>query len=138
MYASLAAQTFRDFEWLVIDNQSEDSTADLVQGWQHEATFPIRYFRQQNRGLQVSWRRAVDEARGELFLQTRAADAIKPNALERLLAVWLSIPEGDRAGFSAVSALAEDEHGNLIGTPFRGGRFDWVLLFFFSGFLVWL
>jgi len=124
MYESLAAQTLHDFEWLVIDNESEDGTETLVDSWQREATFPIRYFRQQNRGLQVSWRRALDEARGELFLLTRAADAIKPYTLERLLAVWLEIPEGDRAGFSAVSGLAEDEHGNLIGTPFPRSPLD--------------
>jgi glycosyltransferase involved in cell wall biosynthesis len=124
MYESLAAQTLRDFEWLVIDNESDDGTETLVESWVREATFPIRYFRQQNRGLQVSWRRALDEARGELFLLTRAADAIKPYTLERLLAVWLQIPEGDRAGFSAVSGLAEDEHGNLIGTPFPRSPLD--------------
>jgi len=116
MYASLAAQTFRDFEWLVIDNESEDGTTDLVEGWQREASFPIRYVRQPNRGVQVSWRRALDEAHGQLFLQTRAGDAIRPNALERLLANWESIPELERRRFSAVSGLAEDEHGNLIGT----------------------
>jgi glycosyltransferase involved in cell wall biosynthesis len=124
MYESLAAQTLRDFEWLVIDNESDDGTETLVESWVREATFPIRYFRQQNRGLQVSWRRALDEARGELFLLTRAADAIKPYTLERLLAVWLQIPEGERAGFSAVSGLAEDEHGNLIGTPFPRSPLD--------------
>jgi glycosyltransferase involved in cell wall biosynthesis len=124
VYDSLAAQTFRDFEWLVVDNDSDDETPRLVERWQAEALLPIRYFRQPNRGLQVSWRRALDEARGELFVQTRSADALKPNALERLLAVWHEIPEAERSAFSAVSGLAEDEHGNLIGTPFPSSPLD--------------
>ena len=124
MYESLAAQTFHDFEWLVIDNESDDGTEALVRAWEREATFPIRYIRQPNRGLQVSWRRALAEARGELFVQTRAADAIRPNALERLHAIWEDIPEAERSGFSAVSVLAEDEHGNLIGTEFPRSPLD--------------
>jgi hypothetical protein len=124
MYESLAAQTFRDFEWLVIDNESEDGTEALVRGWEQRASFPIRYIRQPNRGLQVSWRRAISEARGELFVQTRAADACRPNALERLDAIWEGIPEDERPGFSAVSVLAEDEHGNLIGTEFPRSPLD--------------
>lgn len=124
MYDSLAAQTFRDFEWLVIDNDSEDDTAARMEAWQRTADFPIRYIRQPNRGLQVSWRRALDEARGELFLEIRAADAIKPEALERLLANWHAIPDRERPRFSAVSGLAEDEHGTLIGTEFPRSPLD--------------
>jgi glycosyltransferase involved in cell wall biosynthesis len=124
MFDSLAAQTFRDFEWLVIDNDSDDDTPERMAAWQAVADFPIRYLRQPNRGLQVSWRRGLDEARGELFLFTRSADALKPNALERLLHHWLSIPEAERPGFSAVSALAEDEHGRLIGTEFPTSPLD--------------
>jgi len=124
MHDSLVAQTFRDFEWLVIDNDSDDDTPDRMAAWQAAADFPIRYLRQPNRGLQVSWRRALDEARGELFLFTRSADALKPNALERLLHHWRSIPEAERPGFSAVSALAEDEHGRLIGTEFPTSPLD--------------
>lgn len=30
VYESLKSQTFRDFEWLIVDDGSEDDTADLV------------------------------------------------------------------------------------------------------------
>ena len=43
VYESLKAQTFRDFEWLIIDNESTDGTPDLVARWQDEAPFPVRY-----------------------------------------------------------------------------------------------
>ena len=34
VYESLKSQTFRDFEWLIIDNESTDGTPDLVARWQ--------------------------------------------------------------------------------------------------------
>ena len=65
VYESLRAQTFRDFEWLIIDNGSSDGTGDLVEGWQQVAAFPIRYVVQENAGVHGSWNRAVAEARGD-------------------------------------------------------------------------
>src|SRR5262245_10273803 len=49
VYDSVRAQTFRDFEWLIVDNESEDGTDELMRGWIAEADFPIRYVQQENR-----------------------------------------------------------------------------------------
>src|SRR5262245_60679293 len=119
VHDSLRAQTFRDFEWLIIDNASTDDTAEIVAGWIGEGDVPIRYLRNElNIGRQGSWRRAIAEARGELFTEIRSADGLVPEALERLKFHWDAIPDAETPGFSAVSALAMDEHGAIIGTPF--------------------
>ena len=66
-YESLRSQTFRDFEWLVVDNESTDGTTELIAKWQAEADFPIRYIRHANRGHHGSSNVAVREARGSSF-----------------------------------------------------------------------
>ncbi len=51
LYRSLQRQSFRDFEWLVVDDGSGDDTDRLVAGWMAEENpFPIRYVRQENGG----------------------------------------------------------------------------------------
>ena len=80
VYESLRDQSFRDFEWLIIDNGSTDGTADLVEGWQQIAGFPIRYLAQENAGVHVSWNRGVAEARGRLLLEIRSADTFVDTA----------------------------------------------------------
>src|SRR5437762_2817315 len=80
VYESLKAQTFRDFEWIIVDDGSADSTQELVQSWIGDLDFPIRYFRQQNQGKHVAVNLGVKEARGEFFLNLDSDDACVPEA----------------------------------------------------------
>lgn len=118
VYASLAAQSFRNFEWLIVDDGSVDDTARLVLRWQVEASFPIRYLSQANQGKHVATDRGVAEARGELFLVIDSDDGCVPEALERFAYHWFSIPEHERVHFTGVTALCTDQHGRLVGDPF--------------------
>ena len=124
VYSSLEAQTFRDFEWLVVDDGSTDHTQALVEEWQRRADFPIRYIRQENRGKHIAFNSGVREARGELFLPLDSDDACVPHALERFRYHWESIPADQRHRFSAVTALCKDQYGNLVGSPFPSDVLD--------------
>lgn len=64
VYESLQSQTFRDFEWLIVDDGSEDDTANLVGKWIKEADFPITYMKQNHAGKHVAWNHALQKARG--------------------------------------------------------------------------
>jgi glycosyltransferase involved in cell wall biosynthesis len=118
VYSSLRDQTFRDFEWIVVDNGSTDGTADLVRAWQAEADFPIRYLPQENLRKHVAMNRAVAEARGRFFLTIDSDDSCPPHALQHFVDHWESIAPERREQFSAVTALCVDEHGRLLGTRF--------------------
>ena len=118
VYESLKSQTFRDFEWLIVDNESTDGTSELVTSWQQESLFPIRYIRHANRGQQGSRNRAAAEAWGELFLTLDSDDSCPPTTLERFKFHWDSIPDDARPGFSGVTGHTADVQGNREGTAF--------------------
>ncbi|QLQ32101.1 MAG: glycosyltransferase family 2 protein [Candidatus Thiothrix singaporensis] len=118
VYDSLCAQTFRDFEWLVVDDGSTDNTRERVEDWQAQAAFPIRYLYQQNAHKKVAHNLGINAAQGELFLTLDSDDACKPQALERLLFHWRAIPDSQRNGFSAVTVLCEKESGEIVGSLF--------------------
>ena len=123
-YDSLRSQTFRDFEWLVVDNESDDGTEELIAKWQAEADFPIRYIRHANRGHHGSSNVAAREARGELFLTLDSDDGAVPTALERFKSIWEDIPADQRERYSAVTALAVDENGRPTGDRFPSDILD--------------
>ena len=124
VYASLKAQTFTDFEWVVVDDGSLDNTGQLVAAWQDEAAFAIVYERQRNQGKHVAFNRGVALARGRFFLPLDSDDACLPHALARLNEVWESIPLAQRHRFAAVTALCQDEEGNLLGPRLPGPVMD--------------
>ena len=118
VYESLRLQSFRDFEWLIVDDGSTDGTRDLAAKWQTESDFPIRYIYQENRGKPTAFNRGVREARGQLFLTLDSDDACVPRALERLKYHWDGIPAVEKDRFSAVTVLCKDENGRLVGDKF--------------------
>lgn len=117
-YESLLTQTYRDFEWLIVDNDSGDDTASLVEGWAAEAPFPIRFIRQENRGLHGSMNRGIAEARGAYLLTLASDDTCPAEALERFKHHWDTIPEDRRDTFVGVAGLVADEHGRIVGTTY--------------------
>jgi glycosyltransferase involved in cell wall biosynthesis len=124
VYQSLQRQTFRDFEWLIVDDGSSDGTRALVERWQTEADFPIRYIFQENQGKPGAFNHGVREAKGELFLTFDSDDECVPEALERFKFHWDNIPATEKPRFSAVTVLCKDQHGNLVGDKFPKDVFD--------------
>lgn len=117
-YESLKGQTFRDLEWVIVDDGSTDRTDEIVQGWIEESPFPISYTWQPNRGQHVAINRGVERARGYFFAILDSDDWYVPTALERFLVHWESIPDGEKPGFSGIAALCAYPSGQVVGTPF--------------------
>lgn len=123
VYESLHAQTFRDFEWLVIDDGSMDKTKEMIQKWQNESSFVIRYFYQKNQGKHIAFNYAVSLAQGEFFLPADSDDRFSENALSEFYQTWLSIK--DKALYSGVTALCADAMTKtIIGDQFPEDCFD--------------
>ena len=118
LYESLKKQTFKDFEWVIVDDGSVDDTREIVFGWIGESAFPIRYFYQENSGKHVAINRGVEEANGEFFLIVDSDDWLVPDALEKLKRYWDKIPGEVKPYIAGVIGLDQDPSGGLIGTPY--------------------
>ncbi len=117
-YQSLREQTYQGFEWLIVDDGSTDDTADRVHAWQRSAPFAIRYLRQPHGGKNRAHNFAIAHASGDLYTELGSDDALVPQAIERLLFHWSSIPESERHRFSGVTCLSMDQSARLVGRPF--------------------
>jgi len=91
---SALAQTFTDFEVIVVDDGSKDGTADVVRTF--EAQDPrVRLVQQANRGLAGARNTALRAARGEFFALLDSDDVWEPAFLAQQLAILEARPEVD-------------------------------------------
>lgn len=129
VYQSLAKQTFRNFEWIIVDDGSSDNTGVLVAGWTEEANFPIRYFYQENSGKHIAMNKALDEAKGYFFANLDSDDYIVDRALETMVDAWDGIPETQRRRFAAVKARCfNPDTGMPVGSQIPNGKMATTIL----------
>ncbi len=72
LYESLCKQTCFKFEWLIVDDGSEDDTSAKVKKWMKENDkFKIRYIYQNNQGKQLAFNTGVENCELEYFFLCR-------------------------------------------------------------------
>ena len=127
LYRSLQRQTYRDFEWLVVDDGSADNTKELFEAWQQEGnSFPIRYYRQENGGKCRAINRGLELAEGELFFTVDSDDYLTEDALEKVAAWDAEIPDKEHyCGFVGNRGTTPTETPNRL---FAGGYLDGTAL----------
>lgn len=116
VFESLQKQTFKDFEWLIIDDGSTDNTKNLVEEFQQNTDFKIRYYHQENQHKFLTFFRGIDLAEGKYFSPLDSDDALPEDSMEILVNTWESISDSQNIVF--VSTLCEDQFGNTVGDSF--------------------
>ncbi len=101
---SVLAQSFRDFEIIVIDDGSTDNTPEIV------SAFPVKYFRQENRGPASARNRGIELSCGEYIAFLDSDDVLLKDALEKGVDVLDKHPE---VGFSYGQVCMVDENGHI-------------------------
>ena len=102
VFDSLKQQTYRDFAWLIVDDGSADDTKAVVEAFIAQGAFPIQYVYQENQGKHIATNNAVAMTESELFVIADSDDAFTPNALQRLVEAWDSIPQGEQKDYKGV------------------------------------
>ena len=127
LYRSLQRQTFKDFEWIVIDDGSTDDTEQLIINWMEEDNFfPIRFYKQKNGGKCRAINKGLDYAKGDLFFTVDSDDYLVDNALEKVVFWENSIKDKTMyCGVAGNRGTSETETPNRpFNMPYRDA-FSW-------------
>lgn len=128
-YQSLCLQTCKDFEWLIIDDGSNDNTADVVKEWINAADFKIRYIYQKNQGMHGAHNTAYKNITTELNTCIDSDDYMPCDAVENIISFWKKNKDNKYAG---IIGLDQREDGSIIGTSFPYELKDTTLMDFYA------
>lgn len=80
---TLLAQTFQDFEVLLIDDGSPDKSGEICDDYAKK-DFRVRVFHKENGGVSSARQCGIDNAQGEYTIHTDPDDWVEPEMLETL------------------------------------------------------
>lgn len=78
---SVLAQTYREWELIVVDDGSTDSTREIIRNFRRKEK-RIRYYHQKNRGLAAARNTGLRLAKGDLICFVDSDDELSPRHLE--------------------------------------------------------
>jgi glycosyltransferase involved in cell wall biosynthesis len=81
-YESLLEQSSQNFEWIVIDSDSEDGTADWLEGIS-ELKNRFYWVSEPDKGIADAWNKGLARARGNQILMLNAGDVYDSQMIER-------------------------------------------------------
>jgi sugar O-acyltransferase (sialic acid O-acetyltransferase NeuD family) len=135
---SVLAQTFGDFEFIIIDDGSDDGTADVIRRFK-DPRIKTQYSAQ-NCGAIFTKNKCLDLSRGAYIAILNSDDAFSPDKLEKQVKF---LNENPRYGVVLSDALIIDDNGNPFtdtGHPYYNifsqpnrSRFEWLRRFFYEG-----
>ena len=103
---SVFAQTYKDFEVVIVDDGSTDGTEQMLK----QAAYPVRYYWQKNRGDAAARNRLIELAQGKYITFLDSDDLLLPDAIEHMTAVM----NGENESVVVYGHyIAIDENGNV-------------------------
>lgn len=112
LYESLKSQKNNDFEWLIIDDGSQDNTEEVVNSFIEEKKITIKYIKQSNGGKHTAYNTALNYATGEYFFCIDSDDWLNENFINKFIK---EIVESESYGYIAYKT---DSDGNLLSKKF--------------------
>lgn len=129
-YESLCQQNCKDFIWLVVDDGSQDNTAELVKQWQAKDNgFEIQYIYKENGGMHTAHNTAYANIHTEINTCIDSDDKLAPGAVEKILAKWEQVRE---QGYAGIIALDSDFDGKVLGKGFPEGLTETTVIGYYA------
>jgi len=116
---SVERQTFRDIEYIIIDDGSTEPSDDIVDDFMIHSSLPVMYIKKKrNGGVHTARNIGYQDARGKLLICIDSDDELLPTACESFYNAWMSIPSERRTRYWQIKALCVDQNGNMCSKPF--------------------
>lgn len=119
VFESLQNQTYKNFEWIIVNDGSTDNSDELINQCTSSVNWDIKYLKQENMGKHIAWNKALEYAKGDLFVPADCDDSFSPSALSFFNEKWSQISDYEKSKFSGINVLCIDP----VSTKIIGDKF---------------
>lgn len=91
LFNSLKEQTYKNFEWVIVDDGSTDNTSETVNAIKKQVSFKIIYKKQPNQGKHIAINTGISLANGNYFFIVDSDDRLPKNALKIIATKLINI-----------------------------------------------
>jgi glycosyltransferase involved in cell wall biosynthesis len=119
---SVISQSFRDFEYLVVDGGSSDGTVGILQGFGEQIDY---WYSEPDQGIYDAWNKGLRLARGRWIAFLGADDEYLPGALANYARLLAGHDDGTLHYVSSRVALIRDgRRFRTVGKPWQWPKFS--------------
>lgn len=116
VFNSIDGFTFRDFEFIIVNDASKDNTSELIKEYISKVDFPVKFLdRKQNVGLYENIKYGLENAEGEFFVSFGHDDEWAPETLEVFDSL---LKQYDNDTIAGIGCLCKTQFGDLVGYEF--------------------
>ena len=94
-FESVLAQKFADYEYIVVDGASKDSTLDIIKEYQVQFNGRMRYISEPDKGIYDAMNKGIAMAQGEFLNMLNSDDQLAEDALEIIDRYSIKYPDTD-------------------------------------------
>ena len=140
LYNSLQEQSvdLKQFEFIVSDDGSTDSTSETVKHWQTESNFPIKFITQENQGPGAARNHGLENSEGELILFIDSDCEAHPDWIKTIYEEYLNDsfdacggPDGAKDDFTTLQKAIDFAMTSFITTGGMRGHSEKMMAKFF-------
>ena len=85
---SVLAQTYKDYEYIIVDGASKDGTLEIVKKYEPLFEGRLKWKSEPDKGIYNAMNKGIERACGDVVGIVNSDDWLEPEALERMNACW--------------------------------------------------
>ena len=87
---SVLAQSFTDYEYIIVDGASKDSTIEIIRKFEREFDGRLKWSSEPDKGIYNAMNKGIERSHGSIIGIVNSDDWLEPDALEKVNQAYIS------------------------------------------------